>query len=123
MGKSLYREVKMSKPVIPERWKERCLNPQHFHLPEACYEIAELESKLRQWEIDAAEANGIDEENFHLRRRAQASEVKVAEQAETIDRLTDALRGLWERHNDGSEERFWVEWDTAQDILAIEVQS
>jgi hypothetical protein len=30
----------------------------------------------------------------------------------------EALQGLWKRHNDGSDEWLWAEWDTAQDVLA-----
>ena len=33
-------------------------------------------------------------------------------------KLAEALEGLLTRHNDGSEEEKWAEWDTAQAALA-----
>jgi hypothetical protein len=42
---------------------------------------------------------------------------RIAELEAENTRLRDALQGLWARHNDGSEEHLWAEWDTAQDLL------
>lgn len=36
---------------------------------------------------------------------------------ERIAKLEEALRGLLDRHRDGSEEQYWAEWDTAIDAL------
>ncbi len=43
--------------------------------------LVATEERLRQWEIDADEARGIDEENHHLRLRLKATEER-AEKAE-----------------------------------------
>ncbi len=43
--------------------------------------VLAAEERLRQWEIDADEARGIDEENHHLRLRLKATEER-AEKAE-----------------------------------------
>lgn len=34
------------------------------------------------------------------------------------DTLREALHGLLARHGDGSDERYWAEWDTARDALS-----
>jgi hypothetical protein len=44
-------------------------------------------------------------------------QARIAELEAENTRLRDALQGLWARHNDGSEEHLWAEWDTAQDLL------
>ena len=36
--------------------------------------------------------------------------------------LEMALEGLLHRHCDGSDERYWAEWDTANEALAKEKQ-
>jgi len=48
---------------------------------------------------------------------------QVQSLSKVLNRTTDneglsALKGLLARHNDGTDERYWAEWDTAQDALA-----
>ena len=47
---------------------------------------------------------------------------QVQSLSKVLNRTTDneglwALKGLLARHNDGTDERYWAEWDTAQDAL------
>lgn len=42
----------------------------------------------------------------------------IATMAIERDKLEAALRGLLARHNDGSDEQHWAEWDTARAALA-----
>lgn len=40
------------------------------------------------------------------------------ERTEYIGKLEKVLQSLWHRHNDGSNERFWAEWDDVKEIYA-----
>lgn len=33
--------------------------------------------------------------------------------------LRHAINSLWHRHNDGSDERFWAEWDDVKELLDV----
>jgi len=47
---------------------------------------------------------------------------RIADLAAEVEALRSALKGLLHRHNDGSEEKYWAEWDTANEALATDQQ-
>lgn len=45
---------------------------------------------------------------------------RIAQHKRALESLKAALKGLLHRHNDGSDEKWWAEWDTAAEALGTD---